>query len=133
MKYGKRRSQRRLVLSPLLTVGLLIIMIILAKAAWNIRQKALLSANRLAAAQVELAKLKSHQQELEKHVDYLSSEQGIEAELRTKYRAIKQGESVAVIVDDEATAAALGASSSAIILSEPKASWWQSLFHSLGF
>src|ERR1044072_1255561 len=129
MKYGKRRSQRRLVLSPLLTVGLLIIMIILAKAAWNIRQKALLSANRLAAAQVELAKLKSHQQELEKHVDYLSSEQGIEAELRTKYRAIKQGESVAVIVDDEATAAALGASSSAIILSEPKASWWQSLFH----
>ena len=131
MKYGNRRG-KRFVSSPLLLIGLLIVFAFLAKAAWNIRHKAVVSAARLSAAEAELNKLTAHKKDLERHVGYLSSEQGIEAELRTKYRAVKDGESVAVIVDDAETAAALMASSSAVLPQVPKPSWWQNFLNAIG-
>ncbi|MEA2715192.1 MAG: hypothetical protein QOG91_220 [Candidatus Parcubacteria bacterium] len=132
MKYGKRPFAKRFLASPFLLAGLLIILIILARASANIRDKAFLSAQRLAQAQTDLGKLEARQKELETQVGYLGSEQGIEAELRTKYRAVKEGESVAVIVDADQTAAALSASSTPVAPASPRTSWWQKIVQSFG-
>lgn len=133
MKYGKRR-RKRFLSSPLLILGLLVVLLVLIKATWNIREKAVRSAGRLRAAEAELVKLKEHREDLERHVGYLSSEQGIEAELRTKYRAVKEGESVAVIVDDAQTAAALAASTTARAAgpAPQNESWWRRALHAVG-
>jgi len=126
MKYGNRSLWKRFISSPLALFILLIIFLFLARATWVIHQKAVLSAVKLAEEQVEYAKLQSRQADLAHQVSLLSSDEGIESELRTKYRAVKDGESVVVIVDKDQAAAAVEASSS------PSLNWWQGLLHMVG-
>ena len=85
----------------------------------------------MAEAQVGYDKMVARKADLTKEVDYLSTEQGVEAELRTKYRAVKEGESVAVIVDNSPgqTAAVSEASSS---VPANGGSWWTRLLHAVG-
>jgi cell division protein FtsB len=98
-----------------------IVLAVLIKATWSIHQKVVISDTKLAQARAELSKLQARQENLTAQVGYLSTDQGIEAELRTKYRAVKDGESVAVILGDDRTATVTDAVS-------PKPSgWWQGL------
>jgi len=100
MRYGNRSRSKRILASPLTLVAAFILLIILARAAWGIHQKSAESAAKLAEAQMELSKLAVRQQTLASQVSLMSSQSGLEAELRAKYPAVKAGESVAVIVDD---------------------------------
>ena len=152
MKYGNRRTENRILSSPITIVGLTILIIILARATWSIREKSVASANKLSQAKSELAKLEDHQADIGQQVNHLSTEQGIEAELRTKYRAVKTGESVAVIVDNSQTASnsPIGRASTSSSLtasfdgsesvaaasqasSTPLLGWFSRLLRSLGF
>lgn len=99
MNYGNRSSIRKILASPFVLFFVLIIFTILARATWKVHQKEMLSSSKLAQTQGELERLKTRQIELENQLGYLSSEEGVEAELRTKYRAVREGESVAVIID----------------------------------
>lgn len=130
MKYGNySRTKRKfnLMKSPITLVVAVIIFAVLVKATWSIHQKVLVSNIKLSQAQTELAKLKARDTDLATQVNYLSSDQGIEAELRTKYRAVKDGESVAVIVDDpNQTASMANASSTAAV------GWWASILNWFG-
>jgi len=105
MKYGNRSISiwKTIISSPISLIVLVIFFAVLAKATWNIRQKSLISSSRLNQARVELIKLEMRGGDLESKIGRMSTEQGIEAELRTKYRATKEGEMVAVIVDDESS------------------------------
>ncbi len=124
MRYGKQNLWKVILSSPITPVILFIVLAFLAKATLSIYSKARVSQNRLVEAQAELGKLQARQADLAHKVDYLSTDQGVEAEMRTKYRAVKEGESVAVIVDNTAAAAAIQASST------PQIGWWGRL---LGF
>ena len=128
MKYGNYRPKRkfRLLTSPLTLVVAIVACGILAKATWSIHQKAVVSEAKLSQAQSELAKLQARQADLQSQVSYLSTDQGIEAELRTKYHAVKDGESVAVIVDDKNKAAVVDATST------EQVSWWRSFLSFFG-
>lgn len=100
MKYGNRSPWQRFISSPFSAIALLIVVIILARASFNIHSKVETSAAKLQQAQANLEKLKQRQQDVSQKVEYLSTDQGMEAEIRTKYHAVKEGEQVAVIVDD---------------------------------
>ncbi len=126
MRYGNRTLKRRILSSPLALVAALIVFVLLARATWGVYEKASQSAQRLAEAETELDKLKQHQDDLSRKVSYLSTDQGVEAEIRTKYRAVKEGESVAVIVDTDQTASAMNATSTA------KVGWWGRLLQKIG-
>lgn len=90
--------------SPFTLAVFVIVLIFLARSVWGIKDKAKDSNHRLSVAEAELSRLEAHKEDLADRIDYLSTEQGIEAELRTKYRAVRNGESVAVILDDKETA-----------------------------
>lgn len=98
MKYGNRK--RNVWSSTLLLIVLVVILVILLRGLYGIRQKALITAKRLDEARVSYDELKMHAEELQARVSYLSTDQGIESELRSKFRAAAEGESVAVIIDD---------------------------------
>ena len=125
--YGRLGKRFKLFESPITLVVGLCVLVVLTKATWSIHQKVLASAAKLEQARAELDKLKTREADLSKQVSYLSSEGGIEAELRTKYRAVKEGESVAVIVDDgHQTATIENATSS------DTTSWWHSILNWFG-
>lgn len=113
MHYGNRFRKAKFITSPIALFGLVIVMAILAKASYNIYSKQSVSEERLAQATEELSRLEDRRVLLENNLGLLSSAEGIEAELRTKYRAVKPGESVAVIVSStdpvKVTAASLDA------------------------
>lgn len=94
------------------------------RAVLNINHKSETSKDRLAQAQMELANLEARQQEVSSKVAQLSTEQGIEAEVRTKFHAVKEGESVAVIIDGSQGANVVRAVSPNDAI-ETKPSWWR--------
>ncbi len=132
MKYSNRSVWNKIIASPLATLVLILLTFIIGRAVFNIYQKAGTSEARLNQAKLELARLTSRQNEVSMKVENLSTEQGVENEVRTKYHAVKQGESVAVIVDASQTANASGASTSGS-LSTPTSSWWSKVLRVFGF
>jgi cell division protein FtsB len=102
------------------------------KVVWNIREKLSDSNSRLRSTNAEFMKLQAHQNDLSNKISYLSTEQGIEAELRTKYRAIREGESVAVIVDEDQASSSLTHASSSQ-QTDSNISWWRRILRVVGF
>lgn len=131
MRYNSRRksSIKRFLSSPICMAALFILAVILIRAAWNVSVKARAGANQLKEAEANLTALQSSQALLSKQVDSLSTDQGVEAALRTRYRAVKEGESVAVIIDTASTSSDQTATA---VSSAARVSWWQKLLQTIG-
>lgn len=127
MKYGNRSPWKRFIYSPIGIIIGCIGLFILVRAAWSIHEKAAAAGVRLSEAQAELSSLERQKEALSNSISHLSTPAGIEAALRLKYHAVKQGESVAVIVDDPS------ASASPLASSSPSSSWWGRFLDFLGF
>ena len=110
--------------NPLMMLIALALLVFLARAAWNVHRSASTVSAKLSQAQAEADKLTAEQQSLSSQIGDLSTPEGLEAELRMKYRAVKTGESVAVIVTDDQ------ASSSDDTASSTQAGLWDRM---LGF
>jgi cell division protein FtsB len=106
MKSGNRTDWKRYIASPVALILLLIILVVLVRATSRLTSKAETGATRLAQAQAEYDKLEERKADLSFKVNKLSTDEGMESEIRAKYRAVKDGESVAVILDNEASLAA---------------------------
>jgi hypothetical protein len=132
VKYSNRSTWNRIISSPLSTLVLILLTFIIGRAVFNIYQKAGISEAKLNQAELELAKLTQYKNEISERVGNLSTEQGLETEVRTKYHAVKQGESVAVIVDDSQLANITNASTSSQI-STLTIPWWRKLMRRFGF
>lgn len=128
MRYSNKPIYERIAASPLALFVALLVMGLLGKAAWNIHQKEVLTEQKLHEANDQLAKLQDSQADMSSKVAYLSTDDGIEAEMRTKFKAVKNGESVAVIVDDTNQSAAVVAASTT-----ESTGWWQHFLQFLGF
>jgi cell division protein FtsB len=111
MKYGNQAPWKRYLASPVALIFLLLVLFVLARATFRLTAKADSGEARLAQAQAEYQKLEQRKADLSIKVEKLSTTEGLESEIRAKYRAVKDGESVAVIIDDEHITAALTASS----------------------
>lgn len=100
-EFNRKKSYRKYIYSPLTLFVLFLVLLVLLKAVWGVYSKEQLSAQYLDRERVEFEKIKARQDELAKSVEFLKTEQGVEAEIRSKFRAVKEGESVAVILGNE--------------------------------
>jgi cell division protein FtsB len=100
---------------------LAIIFVILIRSLWDVYQKEQLSAKNLLREQIEFDKLTSREKSLVSSIDHLKTEQGVESEIRNKFRVVKEGEQVAVIVDNNA--------SNMSSVATTTHSFWYKLFH----
>ncbi len=97
-----QKRKLRTVLTSRYTQGFLIVLVLIvgwsAYARYEIAKD---MASRRSALESEAEALKERKTELEKQVDYLSHERGIEAEMRRQFDVALEGEKVVVIVDPE--------------------------------
>ena len=127
MKGGKRFNFRKMVSSPVTIVILLILAFILGRAAWNMHRNEEATAERLSQAQAGLEQLEGQQASLSQAISSISTDQGMEMELRAKYRAVLPGESVAVIIDNSPTTSATDTPASI-----QNMSWWGRVLRLIG-
>ena len=135
MNYGKYQSKyigkksllKRVLTSPFSLILVVIIFIFITKATWGLRYKVILSDTKLGQARTELANLQSRETDLTAQVAHLSTEQGVESEIRTKFKGVREGESLAVIIGNDANATSQQASST-----PEKVGWFRSLLQKIG-
>lgn len=103
MKYGNRKlAKKKIMGSPVTLVVLFLVFVFLLKASLTMAGKWKESGHKLTKTQTELAALAMKEDELSLRIEYMKSDEGVESEARRKYRAVKEGESVAVIVEEDA-------------------------------
>ena len=88
LEFQKKKRIRKILYSPIVLLLLAIIFVLLFRGTWGVYKK-------------EIDKLISRQNSLTSSLDYLKTDQGVEGEIRSKFRAVKEGEKVSVIVDDQ--------------------------------
>lgn len=112
LEFQEKKKLRKFLYSRLTLIALGILAAITASAAYRMYQKAAETGEKRTAAVREEETLKSKTGDLESHLSQLKTERGIEEEIRKKYRVVKEGESVIIVVDDQSNAAnAAGAQS----------------------
>jgi cell division protein FtsB len=105
-QFKSRRKAKRLIYSPAAIAVLALAVVVLAKATWSVYDKYQISASRLGQSDAQLAGVKSQEGTLADSISALSTQAGAEAALRSDFRVVKPGESIAVIVDATDTSAA---------------------------
>ncbi len=101
--YELRQKKKRppFLYSPV-AIGLLVIVVLaMGRATWNVYGKQSESAEKRRQAETELTALKERQKVLTAELERLKTQEGIEAEIRENYGLAKQGEGLAIIITDE--------------------------------
>ena len=92
---------RGLLSLPVTRVFLFLVVILIAYSAFTRYQIASEMAERREQAEIDVRELQVQKARLEQKVDYLSTERGIESELRRQFDVTLPGEEVIVILEDE--------------------------------
>lgn len=124
-EFNKKKNYRKFIYSPFTLVLLFLVLLVLFRALWGVYKKEEISAQYLEKEQEQLTSIISRQKELAQSVDYLKTDKGVEAEIRSKFRVVRDGESVAVILDNDA-------STTPPIVTASKKSLWQRLWNAIG-
>ncbi len=103
-EFNKKKTYRKYIYSPLVLLLLFILLLLLLKALWGVYSKERLSLTYLERERSELNRILDRKKELAQSVEYLKTDRGVEAEIRSKFRVVKEGEEVAVIVGDDPVA-----------------------------
>ncbi|MDB5254279.1 MAG: hypothetical protein JWL80_345, partial [Parcubacteria group bacterium] len=97
----KQRTKERLYSIPVLVV-LGIVVAFLLRGTYQVIRKDITSANSVKEMEAKAAQLADRQEQLKKNIDKLSTDDGIDAEIKDKFSVSKPGEHVAIIVDEKA-------------------------------
>jgi cell division protein FtsB len=101
LKFYQKRSLRGWLHSPIMLgiLGIIILfMVSVVYQRYTIEQEMVA---RREEAEAQLKELESRRADLEKKVEYLSNERGIEAEMRRNFDVARPGEQVVIILDEE--------------------------------
>jgi len=131
LEFRQKRKVRRLIYSPITIIVLLVVVIVLAKATWNVHVKEAESRTYLDEAQAQLDTVSASQSALSAQVARLKTPEGVETNIRSQFLVAKSGEQVAVIVDGDGSSGGNSdaSSSTALVGSNATSStgFWQRL------
>jgi cell division protein FtsB len=122
---NKKKTYKKFIYSPLTLLILFLFLLVILRAVWGVYKKQEISAQYLEKEQEQLASIEARHKELAASVDYLKTDKGIEAEIRSKFRVVREGESVAVIIGGDAT-------TTPTTVTSPSKSWFSRLLDSIG-
>lgn len=122
LDFQKKKKIRKILYSPFVLITLFIITILISSGVISVYKKAKLSEENLEREKRELERLAIREKTLTSSINYLKTDQGIEDEIRTKFRAVREGEKVVVIIDNQP-------STTSVINTSTTTSFWYRLFH----
>ena len=122
LDFQKKKKIRKILYSPFVLITLFIITILISSGVISVYKKAKLSEENLEREKRELERLAIREKTLTSSINYLKTDQGIEDEIRTKFRAVREGEKVVVIIDNQPT-------TTSVINTSTTTSFWYRLFH----
>ena len=120
LDFYQKRKLKGILLLPITRIILFLIVVFIAYSAFVRYKIAAEMKERREQAEIEVQELEKQKRLLEKKVDYLSNERGIEAELRRQFDVTLPGEEVIVIMEPENQQAEPVAATS----SEKEQSWY---------
>jgi cell division protein FtsB len=100
--FYQKRKLRAVINSPITQGVILLLALLVGWSAYVRFDIAMEMRDRRVQAELQATALETRKEALRKQVDYLSSERGIEAEMRRQFDVALPGEKVVVIVDEEA-------------------------------
>lgn len=121
VEFNRKKTYKKFLYSPLTLFILFILFLVMLKAIWGVYAKEQMSARSLEREMAEYSKMVAREKELAQAVEYLKTEKGVETEIRSKFRVVKEGESVAVIVDNDDKAVPVATTT-------PKKGFWKRIF-----
>lgn len=99
----KNSSEEAVFFKVVWVIILGVVCIILIFSTYKISKKYIRTRSALHDSQVELHKLQNNESQIIQSIDRLSTDPGREYEVREKYRVVKQGEKLIVVIDDTLT------------------------------
>lgn len=105
LSFQQKRLLRRVVSSRLMHGVLLVVLVFAGMSAYGRYSIAVEMAARKEAIERELAELEARRAALSEEVEYITSERGIEAEMRRQFDVAREGEQVVIIVDEPVSSA----------------------------
>ncbi len=129
LEFQQKRKMRKLVYSRTALIVLCVVAAIFLRATWNVYEKERLSEEYVSQAQAQLDKLSAKKEAISSSVAALGTDKGIEAEIRRKFRVVKDGEQIAVIVDDASATSATGES----VATSTEQGFWHTITSFFGF
>jgi cell division protein FtsB len=106
VKELERKQKLRQLLYSWPSIGLLaVITFFLAKGAFQLVEIERDSAHKVSNLEAQAAKLELREKELQEDINKLRTEEGIIEEIKSKFSATREGEYVAIVVDEKPAAA----------------------------
>ncbi|OHA18336.1 MAG: hypothetical protein A2664_02650 [Candidatus Taylorbacteria bacterium RIFCSPHIGHO2_01_FULL_46_22b] len=103
-EFKLRRRTKAFLYSPLAFFALAFILFFLVRAVWGVYKSQARSSAELEIARKEALFLDERSEFLKDEIDALSSPQGLEEELRSKFPVVKEGEKMVIIVEPDEVA-----------------------------
>lgn len=108
----ERRRIRQILSSPILSFILFVILLILLNGIYGVYKRGEIARINRIEGDRKLALLKDRQERLSNEIAKLSTDRGVEEELRNKFQITKKGEEVMIVVDEVPARPILGSISS---------------------
>lgn len=100
-EFEQKKKLRKVLYSRTTIFILFLIVLFLAQATWKVYKKEKITRDNLNQVADEYKKLETRERAIKSSVDFLQTDKGVESEIRSKFRAVKPGEQVAIIINDE--------------------------------
>ena len=101
MKFGKQNTYKEYIYSKPVVFGLVLIAVLLSLSVHERYGVERDMSERRVMSETELERLQERRVQLEKRVEYLEGERGIEEEIRKNFDVAKKGEQVIILVGEE--------------------------------
>ena len=103
-EFQKKQNKNKLIYSPLMLFGLLVIVLIFMYNMIELVEKSRETAKKRDLMIKNIESLQARENAIKNEIANLETEKGAEEAVREKYRVVKEGEKMVVIVDQEANA-----------------------------
>ncbi len=101
LEFQVKKRVKKILYSRAMFVVLIVLVALAGRATWGVYQKEKISQLNLDRLQAEITELKGREEYITSGIDRLGTDRGIEEEIRQKFKVVKDGEVMAILMDDE--------------------------------
>ncbi len=100
-EFQVKKRVKKILYSRAMFVVLIVLVTLAGRATWSVYQKEKISQVNLDRLQVEISELRGREEYIKSGIDRLGTSRGIEEEIRQKFKVVKDGEAMVILIDDE--------------------------------